>query len=96
MEYINDVKYLSWSIEKNLKLKNERGISFEEVTVQILSGNLLDVLTHKNQERYPGQRVLVVRINNYAFLVPYVETESEVFLKTVIPSRQATKKYIGK
>lgn len=57
-------------------------------------GALLDVQDHPNTGQYPNQRLLVVRIRGYAYLVPFVETESEVFLKTIIPSRKATRNYL--
>jgi hypothetical protein len=53
-----------------------------------------DILNHKNQKRYPDQKIYAVEINNYVYLVPFVETEKEIFLKTIIPSRKATKKYL--
>ncbi len=88
------MKYFSWSSEKNESLKKERGVSFEEVVFHIERGDLLDVLEHPNQERYPGQRIFVVNIDDYAYLVPFVESEAEVFLKTIIPSRRATNIYL--
>ena len=69
-------------------------MSFEEVVFHIERGDLLDVLGHPNQERYPGQRIFVVDIDDYAYLVPFVEDEAEVFLKTIIPSRKATNSYL--
>jgi uncharacterized DUF497 family protein len=88
------MKYYSWSNEKNERLKAERGVSFEEVVFCIERGQLLDIVEHPNQERYGGQRIFVVDISGYAFLVPFVESEQEVFLKTIIPSRKATKEYL--
>ena len=73
----------------------EKGISFEDVVFYILQGDVLDDLKHPNPDKYPNQRVLVVKVEEYAYLVPYVETEDEFFLKTIIPSRKATKKYLG-
>lgn len=73
----------------------ERGISFEDVVFCLQSGGLLDDVTHPNTEKYPHQRVLVVAIEEYAYLIPYVEDEQEIFLKTVIPSRKATNQYLG-
>ncbi len=73
----------------------EWGVSFEEVVFHIERGNLLDVLEHPNQQRYPGQRIFVVDIGGYAYLVPFIESETEIFLKTVIPSRKATNTYLG-
>jgi uncharacterized DUF497 family protein len=88
------VKHFSWDTKKNEKLKAERGISFEEVVFHIQRGNVLDILEHPNQIRYGGQRVFVVDVRGYAYLVPFVETEKEVVLKTIIPSRKATKRYL--
>ena len=88
------MKYYSWNNEKNRRLKTERNVSFEEVVFYIERGQLLDIVEHPNQERYKGQRIFVVNINDYAYLVPFVETEREVFLKTIIPSRKATKRYL--
>jgi uncharacterized DUF497 family protein len=88
------VKYFSWNSEKNDSLRKERGVSFEEVVFHIERGDLLDILEHPNQERYPGQRILVVNIDDYAYLVPCVEGAAEVFLKTIIPSRKATNTYL--
>ncbi len=73
----------------------ERGISFEEVVLNIQLGNEIDIFEHPNQERYPGQKISVVVSENYAYLVPFIEHEEEVFLKTIIPSRKATKQYLG-
>ena len=73
----------------------ERGISFEDVVFYIQKGLLLDDVEHLNSNKYPGQRIFVIDMDGYAFLVPYVENNNEIFLKTVIPSRQATKKYLG-
>ena len=88
------MKYYSWNNEKNERLKAERGVSFEEAVFSIEHGQLLDIVEHPNQERYGGQRIFVINISGYAFLVPFVETEQEVFLKTIIPSRKATKEYL--
>lgn len=88
------MKYFAWSADKNESLKRERGISFEGVISHIERGNLIDILEHPNQQRYPGQRIFVVDIGGYAYLVPFVESETEVFLKTVIPSRKATNTYL--
>jgi len=89
-----DVKIFLWSEEKNARLKAERQVSFEEVVLCIEMGFLLDVLEHPDQEKHKGQKIFVVQIDNYAFLVPFVETESEIFMKTIIPSRKATRDYL--
>lgn len=89
------MKTYSWSPEKNELLKRERGISFEEVVLNIQLGFEVDIFEHPNQEQYPNQKISVVLIEGYAYLVPYVEDDNEIFLKTIIPSRKATKLYIG-
>jgi uncharacterized DUF497 family protein len=89
------MKYFTWSSEKNELLKQERGISFEEIVFHIRRGDIADLLEHPNQSRYPDQRVFVVIADQYAYLVPFVETDKEVILKTIIPSRKATKRYLG-
>lgn len=88
------IKLFVWSAEKNQLLKAERGVSFEEIAFCIASGRLLDVVQHPNAERYSHQRMFVVRIDQYVYLVPFVESETEVFLKTIIPSRKATRRYL--
>jgi hypothetical protein len=75
-------------------LKAERNISFEEVVFHIGRQDVLDIVEHPNPEKYQGQRIFIVNINDYAYLVPFVENEREIFLKTIIPSRKATKKYL--
>jgi uncharacterized DUF497 family protein len=88
------VKYFSWNEEKNELLKAERQVSFEDVVFYIEMGFLLDVLEHPNQEKYKGQKIFVVQIDDYVYLIPFVEDEREFFLKTIVPSRKATKKYL--
>ncbi len=89
------MKYFSWSPEKNAQLLEERGVSFEDVVFHVERGDVLDLMEHPNPDRYPGQRLLVVNIDGYAYLVPFVEGEDGVFLKTIIPSRKATRVYLG-
>ncbi len=88
------MKYFTWDNGKNEKLIEERGISFEEIVFHIREGGILDILDHPNQTRYAGQRIFVIDVEGYAYLVPFVETEDEIFLKTIIPSRKATRKYL--
>lgn len=86
-----------WNEEKNSWLKEVRGIGFEEVVSAIEQGNLLDTTDHPNIERYPNQQIYVVNVQEYAYVVSFVETEEEIFLKTIIPSRKSTKQYkLGK
>lgn len=88
------MKPFRWSPEKNDRLKTARGVSFEEIVLAMEEGGLRDVLVHPNQKRYPGQVVLVVRYREYVYLVPSVEEEKHYFLKTIIPSRKATRDYL--
>lgn len=89
------MKPFRWGPEKNEQLVLERGISFEQMVVAIEAGGLLDILAHPNPSKYPHQKVLVVACDGYAYLVPFVEQEDHVFLKTVIPSRKATRDYLN-
>ncbi|MCX6058124.1 MAG: toxin [Chloroflexi bacterium] len=88
------MKYFSWNEEKNKLLKLDRQVSFEDVVFYIEKGHLLDVLEHPNQEKYKGQKIFVVQIDDYVYLIPFIEDDHEIFLKTIIPSRKATKKYL--
>ena len=86
-----------WSTEKNQQLLEQRGISFERVISAVEQGGLLDVLQHPSQDRYPGQSIYVVDIEEYVYLVPFVtETDGTRFLNTIIPSRKATRDYLGR
>lgn len=89
------MKPISWNAEKNALLKAERGVSFEDVVFHIMAGDILDTVDHPNQDRYPGQQIHVIAIEQCVYLVPFVETDEEVFLKTIIPSHKATKSYLG-
>ena len=86
--------YFDWNMEKNAKIEAERGVTFEEVVFSVMHGGLLDIVVHPNQQRYPGQRMLIVDVDDYAYLVPFVESEESIFLKTIIPSRRATRQYL--
>lgn len=83
-------------MEKNEQLKKERGICFEDILYYLENNMLLDRLDNPNQQQYPGQKLYVVDIEGYAYIVPFVDSGDEIFLKTIIPSRKATKKYIRK
>jgi hypothetical protein len=89
------MKSINWNTEKSVALKTLRGICFEDVVFFIERGKILDDYLHPNQKTYPGQRIMVISVANYAYLVPYVENEEELFLKTIIPSRKATQRYLG-
>lgn len=90
------MKYFDWDEGKNAILKSKRGVAFEDVVSAFYEEKILDDIKHPNADRYPNQRIMVVNINDYAYLVPYVEGEEKVFLKTIIPNRKATKKYLRK
>lgn len=90
------VKWFGWDDAKNAKLRAERGIGFEDIVFHIERGDLLDTVDHPHTDRYAGQRMFVVRREDYVYLVPFVEDEHTVFLKTIIPSRKATKQYLDK
>jgi len=87
--------YYKWNYEKNERLRAERGLSLEQVILHIERGDLIDVIEHPNQSKYPNQQMLVVKIRDYAYLVPFIEDEEGKFLKTIIPSRKATREYLG-
>ncbi len=89
------MKTFKYNQDKNDKLLSERGVRFEDVIRHLALGNLLDDLEHPNQEKYPNQFVFIIAMNDYVYLVPYVENDEEIFLKTVIPSRKLTKQYLG-
>jgi len=90
------VKYYDWNKEKNDLLKIERDISFEQVVIAIESGGLLEIVKHPNSRKYPNQKIYLVNIDNYVYLAPFVEDEEKIFLKTIIPSKKATRKYLFK
>ena len=84
-----------WNSEKNETLARERGIIFEEIIQKIESGARVIETDHPNKEKYPNQKILIVDVDGYAYLVPFVIDKDEYYLKTIIPSRKATKKYLG-
>lgn len=89
------MKYFDWNDKKNELLKKLRGVSFEQVVLAIVSGDLIDRVKHPNPEKYPNQKVFLVRIEDYMYSIPYVEDEEKILLKTIIPNSKATKKYLG-
>ncbi len=90
------MKPFRWNPEKNETLSAVRGVSFETIVVAIESGGLLDILAHPNPGKYPRQRILVVAADNYVYLVPYIDEQDYFFLKTIIPSRKATRDYFNR
>ncbi len=89
------MKIFRWYAEKNEILARERGITFEEIVQKIESGAKVIETDHPNKEKYPNQKILIIDVEGYAYLVPCVIDENEYFLKTIVPSRKATKKYYG-
>jgi uncharacterized DUF497 family protein len=85
-----------WNIEKNDLLKKERGVCFEDVVTQIYEDNVLDIIKHPNEEKYPGQKIYIILLQNYVHMIPFVKDEDEIFLKTIVPSRKMNKIYKGK
>lgn len=90
------MKYIEWDEEKNEKLKRERGISFEQAVSAIFEGKVLGKINHPNQRQYPGQKIYIIEIGEYAYAVPYVEDADKIFLKTIFPNRKYTKQFIEK
>lgn len=93
--YIYKTKLYNWNDEKSELLLKNRSVCFEDIVIAIYNDKLLDVLEHPNKKKYVNQKIFVVKINDYAYLVPFVETEYEVFLKTIFASRKATRDYLG-
>ena len=89
------MKPYDWNDEKNEWLRQERGITFEDVVFHLAHDGLLDAIGHPNQRRYPGQRIFIVNVEGYACLVPFVEDDKVICLKTIIPSRKMTRRYLG-
>ena len=87
-------KPFRWDPDKNEQLIQERAVSFEQITVAVENGHLLQVVQHPNVEKYPRQKIMIVGIDGYANLVPFVEETDYFFLKTIIPSRKATRDFI--
>ena len=89
------MKPYDWNDEKNEWLQQERGVAFEDIVFHLSQGGLLDTIEHPNQQQYPGQKIFIVNVEGYAYLVPFVEDDERFFLKTIIPSRKMTKQYLG-
>jgi hypothetical protein len=87
------MKIINWSIEKNEILKKSRNISFEDVVIEIINDKIIDTVKHPNQVKYPNQKMYLISIKEYIYVVPFIENDTEIFLKTIIPSRKETKKY---
>ncbi len=90
-----NMRTFKWNTEKNEVLAKDRGITFEEIVEIIASGAKVVEVDHPNKKQYPNQRILIVDVSGYAYMVPFVKEGNEYFLKTIIPSRKATKKHLG-
>jgi uncharacterized DUF497 family protein len=94
LDILSDVSNFDWSEEKNRFHEQTRGVSFEDVIFHIQKGDVLDVIKHPKANQYPEQKIIVINIEGYVHLVPYVKEKGIRFLKTIIPSRKATKEYL--
>jgi uncharacterized DUF497 family protein len=88
------MKVFRWDNEKNEWLKKNRGVSFEQVVILMEREDVLETIEHRNQDKYPGQKIATVKIGDYAYIVPYIQESEDIFLKTIVPSRKATNKYV--
>ena len=83
-----------WSDEKDAKIRQERGIGFQEIVFHVERGDVLLVGHHPNADKYTHQKLMYVRVEDYVYMVPFVESDGKRFLKTIIPSRKATKRFL--
>ena len=88
------MKQILWDSDKNALLFKDRGVCFEDMLFAMEQGAVLDIIDHPNQTKYPGQRMMIVQLGRYAYLVPYIETEEYLILKTIMPRRKATKTFL--
>ena len=95
LDTMQDFEYY-FDPSKNALLKEKRGISFEEIILLIEEENLIGILKHPNQMKYPNQHFYIVDVEGYAYLVPFIREGNKIFLKTIFPSRKATKEFLGK
>lgn len=89
------MKLFRWNASKDRQLEAERGVTFDRVVKAIQSGEVLDVIEHPNQTKYPSQKIFIIALDGYVYLVPFVENEQDIFLKTIIPSQKMKKRYLG-
>ncbi len=88
------MKNIAWNDKKNRELQAERAVCFEDVVTSLINNKMLDLINHPNKKQYPDQRIFILIINDYVHIVPFIEDEKTIFLKTIIPSRKMTKKYL--
>ena len=84
-----------WNLEKNALLKEGRGVCFEDVVAQIYEDNILDIIKHPNEKKYPEQKIYIILLQNYVHMITFVKDKDEIFLKTIVPSRKMHKLYKG-
>ncbi len=84
-----------WNDEKSESLEKTRGICFEDVVIHVQNGCVLDVIKNPSRDRYPKQNIIVLDVEGYVYLVPYVKSRGTRFLKTIIPSRKGTREYLS-
>lgn len=89
------IKTFDFNPEKNAWLINTRGISFEAIIAVLEMRGPLDIVEHPNQEKYPNQKMYIIELGEYVYLVPFIEEANKIFLKTIFPSRKATKEYLN-
>lgn len=89
------IKPFRWNVDKNRQLQAERGVSFEQALNAIQNSQLLDIIQPPNSDKYPHQRIFILEMNQYVYLIPFVETDDEIFLKTIIPSRKLKRQDLG-
>jgi uncharacterized DUF497 family protein len=89
------MKIVRWDDEKNALLIQKRNISFEQILYEIANNRIIDIVNHPNREKYSNQQIMIFNIKNYIYCVPFVENETEIFLKTIYPNRKLTKLLLG-
>lgn len=96
MDRLKDL-IITWNPAKNEILKERRGVDFNDVLIAIMENRVLDVVTRMNKDKYPNQSMMIIEIDNYIYVVPFVtDGDKTIFLKTIYPSRRATAQYIDK
>ena len=83
-----DERTILWNEEKNSLLLEQYGVGFGDVVLAMRAGHIVTSKSHPNRDRYPNQSIMVLWINDYPYVVPYIEDENSVFLKTLYPSRK--------
>jgi hypothetical protein len=88
------MEFIHWNPAKNEWLKKHRHVCFEDIVLRIHTGHVLAVVEHPNQKKYPDQKLMIINIEGYAYIVPFIFKDEYYFLKTIIPSRKYTKIYL--